>query len=115
MFHAAMPGEFQHVDVTDKIGPDISMRVFDRIPYPGLRTQMDDPVKLQRPHMGIERIEVGKIEWQKRKPVTAHAGQPVASGLLQRDIVIRIVVVDPDHLIAPRQQGFGQGGTDKSC
>jgi tryptophan synthase beta subunit len=48
VFHAAVAGHFQQVEVPGQVGMQIGVRMRDRIAHPGLRPQMHDARKLGR-------------------------------------------------------------------
>ena len=90
----------------DKVRADIGHRIFERVTHAGLRAQMDDPVK----GFGGKRHVERKIMGVERKVRSRQFGQPSA---LQCRIIIIVEVVDPQNLIAARQQRFCDCRADK--
>ena len=93
----------------------VGARVLERIADPRLGAEMDDPVEvvpLQRVLQCVVIAEVTLDEVERFTRSCRDACKPVA---LQRDRVIGVQVVDPDHAMATRHQCLGQRGTDEAC
>lgn len=108
------PPEFKHVEMTDEIGLRISTGILDRIADPGLRTQVNDAVYATARHRAVERDMVGEIGFQelkRRAEPSFEIGDPIP---LQLHHIIVVQIVDPDDLIAPRQQRGGGMESDEA-
>ena len=100
------PSSLQHHQVPHHVRVNISVRIDQGVPDPGLRRQVhDDGDVRMRGSQRLHRRAVRDID-----PVKSEAGlrfQPVQPRLLQPHVVIGVEVIDPDHLRALRQQRLG--------
>ncbi len=113
VFHLAVAGDFQQVQVPGKVRLHIGMGVFDRIAHPRLRAEVNDPIKPVRRQRGHQRGVIGKVlldEGERRPRLARQEGQPVA---LQRNGVVVVAVIDPHNRIAARHQRTDQAETDE--
>src|SRR5688572_29308618 len=74
---------------------------------------MDDVFERSAPERRLERSFVGEIDLVEGEARAARVVQPGETILLQADLVVVIEVVDTDHLVATREQAFGQCRADE--
>ncbi len=99
-----VPAAFKNIEKPLNIGLDVGVRVLQRIPNPGLRRQMHDPVELFAQEYVAHDCTVGYVSLDEAKAIAAFdLGEP---GLFEPHIVIGIEVIDADHLIAAREQSL---------
>ena len=102
MFNALMPAALEHMQEARNIRADISVRMVQRIADARLRSEVNDPLRLL---LGEGRLddspvgEVGPYETKALPPLKL--GKP---GLFQRHIIIRVEVVEPDHVVPAIKQ-----------
>ena len=103
--------QFQHDGLAHDVGGNIGKRVLQRIADPRLCRQVYDAgdVLISQGH---HRVLVGDIGLAKREVLVG--GKLRQAGILQARVVIVAEIVDAHDDIAPRQQGVGNCGADKS-
>ena len=103
------PRRLQHHQVPHHIGLHIRIRIDQRVPHPGLRRQMHDPLDVavvgdKRPNG----VLVRHVQTVKR------AADPVQPSLFQPNVIIVIEIINADHLVPTRQQGLGHMRPDEA-
>src|ERR1700741_1227561 len=97
MLDSVMTTALENIEGTDDVAAHGSVRVLESVPSPGLGRQMHDPHELlarEEPSHGciVRKIHLHEAEERVR--------QSLETGLLQRDVVVGIEIVEPDHLVA---------------
>src|SRR5262249_10894483 len=84
----------------------IGVGIDQRMPHTCLRSQMHNGIYvLVNPDKIVNRVPIGYVRAADREP--RPLGQPLETGLLQPDVVIRAQVVQTDHALAPAGQRPG--------
>lgn len=113
MGDAALPRQFQDVEVADQIRLRVDARVLDRIADARLRSQMHDPIEVGAGKRVLELAGVGKVLEMEAEGL-AMAGQFREPGLLERRAVILVEIVDSDDLLAPCEQAPRDAEADEA-
>ena len=96
--------EFEQVEVADQIRLRIDVGPLDRIAYPRLRTEMDDPIEVTARERGTQRGGIGEVEMMEGETVAVRLRDVREPRPLQRGVVLVIERIDADDAIAAREQ-----------
>src|SRR5690348_15967834 len=98
MLDAMMPAAFEHVQEARNIRADICVRMVQRIADAGLCSEVDNPLRLL---FGEGRLDDGAVgEIRLYKPESLPLFEPGKPSLFQRHIIIRVEVVEADHVVS---------------
>ena len=75
---------------------------------------MDDPVEVVSVKRARQRLVIAEIAFDEAERLARRRRHPRETVALQRDRVIGVEIVDPDHAMATRHQCLGQRGTDEA-
>ena len=97
------PRRFEQHDLALDVRLDIGERLGQRIAHPGLGGEVDDPVDVGVAlDQGRHRHRIGDIDRSKHEAIAAFELREART--FQRDIVIRVQIVDADDLLAAIEQ-----------
>jgi hypothetical protein len=104
MLHTVVPATLEHRHRALQVAVDVGERRFDAVAHAGLRAEMDHALGLLvREHLGdavaIGEVELHELEFRVRL-------EQAQARVLQRDVVVRIEVVEPDDLVTALEQKF---------
>ncbi len=103
---------FQHVQRAGQVAVGVGVRILDRVAHARLRREVHDapdaPIREQR----IHRLAVREVD--PLEPELFLRPQPREPRLLERRVVVRIEVVEADHLVAAREQLPGHVVADEA-
>jgi hypothetical protein len=109
---AVVPAALEHVEEADEIRLDIGMRIGQRMPHPGLRRQIHDLRKAMRCEQFRRGLAFGDVHLLE--PEAGKRAELRDASFLEPRIIIGIEIVDPDHVVAVRQQAAGNMHADES-
>src|SRR5688572_13418189 len=109
---AVVPTSLQNIGEANQICVNIGMRVPERIPYPGLRGEVDDdaesmPCEQLRNRDAIRQIQLFELK-------ARIVAEDIEPGRLQPRIIISIEVIDPDDAVAGLQQPLHHVESDEA-
>ncbi len=100
-----MPAAFEDVREAHQVAVHVGVGVDQRVAHAGLGGHVGDLVETLRVKQCLHPVAVGQIKSHEAEIVTAfQLRQPVA---LELRVVVVIDVVQPNDLVAARQQVFG--------
>ena len=114
MARPAVAGELEQVEMADQVGPDIGVRIVERVADARLRGEMDDAVEFERRSSApLSAASSAKSTSSKREasPCRAQSRRPVP---LQRGRVIIVEIVDADDAVAAAEQARGDMIADEA-
>src|SRR5215468_4301494 len=102
MSAAVMAAAFEHVYEALNVAVDVGVRIAQRVPYAGLRGEMDYVGEAMLGEKRRHAVAISEIELDEAKCLGR--GELRATCVLQLRIVIGVEVVEPDHRMAVGQQ-----------
>src|ERR1700747_1602035 len=97
-----MPAAFEHVQEARNVRADVSVRMVYRVADARLCGEVDDPLRLLFGEGGLDDGAVGEVRLYKPESLPLlESGKP---GLFQRYIIIRVEVVEADHVMPAIKQ-----------
>ncbi len=103
---------FEYVERAEDVALDVGVGLFQRVAHPRLSAQMHDAFEFFGGEQARHRIPIGQI--RADEPERAVRREPGEARLLERDIVVIVQIVEPDHLVAAIEQALGGGSSNKS-
>ncbi len=102
MLDAVVAAALQHVQRAGQVAVGIGMRVLDRIPHAGLRREVHDAADLGTCEQRFHRRPIGEVHAREAESLARREARKAR--LLERRVVVRVQVVEADHLVAAREQ-----------
>ncbi len=90
------------------------MRVFETVANARLRAEMDDGIECLAIQRLCQRGVIGKVELPEDETPAGAAFDIGNAVLLQRDLIIIVEIVDPQHFVAARAQRLGYRSPDEA-
>lgn len=109
---AVMAAAFQDVHKTQQVGIDVSVRIFQRVTHPCLRSQIHDALRLIANEYILHRCPVMYPGADLGKTVVSADTRQTC--FLQVYIVIVVDVIDANYLVAALQQAYGKLVADET-
>jgi hypothetical protein len=123
-----LAASLQDIEKSLDVAPDVGIRVFDRIPHPGLCRQVNHPVEPLGLEQRVEKRLVRQVRLDKTIPCPSRTpnqgmfpercrrldtglGQP---RVFQLHRIVVVQVVEPHHLVATLRQAAHGVKTDES-
>ena len=114
MLHTVMTAAFQDIERADYVAVDVAVRIFQRMTHPCLRAKVHHPLELSGSKQVHHRCLVGKVRSHKLE--SRLSLQAFEARGLERDIVIIVEIVEPDHVVAPLQKAqCGKRSDEAGC
>lgn len=111
MPHAGVSTPLEHVQVPDQIAVGVDVGVLQGVAHTRLGCEVDHPVEAVLGEQRGHALAIGQVQRDESHVVAAR--QIIEAGLLERDIVIRVEIVDPDDLVALPGEPPGHGMADE--
>src|SRR5438552_9883158 len=113
MLNASVPAAFENVQKTDDIAIDVRVGILERIAHAGLSRQMNDAIRWFALEDIFHSFPVGNVDLNEVETVVL--GEPRQSCLLQGNVVVVVEVVQPENIVAAREQPLRDMHPDESC
>src|SRR5271157_2483078 len=97
MLHASLATVFQHVQKSDHVGLDVSMRVGQRVSDARLSGQVNDAIESLSSKALLHSLPVGYVGKREAKAGSLH--QLSESGPLEIHVIVFVHVVQAQHLL----------------
>ena len=94
MLDLAVTTALEDVHEPDEIARCVRVRILERVPDAGLRSEVDHPGRSLRLEQSGDRLLVREVDLRKAKPL--EAGELAQPRLLESDVVVRVQVVHAD-------------------
>ena len=104
MRDARVAAAFDHVTERRQVVPEIRARIDERVTHARLRGEMNHVRERVVTEELVRRLRIGEVD--ALEPKALAPGQPGEARFLQRDVVVRIEIVDTQH---------GYPGLEESC
>ena len=101
---ARVAAAFDHVTERRQVVPEIRLRIDERVAHARLRGEMNDVRERVVAEEPVRRLGIGEVD--ALEPEAWALGQPREARFLQRDVVVRIEIVDTQH---------GHPGVEELC
>src|SRR3990167_11383780 len=113
MFHFMMPAPFQYIDKTIYIAIYIRIRIYERVPYTGLRCHIYNNIKFFFSKKLMDTFSIGNIQLNKGE--ISFALNLFKSIKFKADLIIVINIVYTHNPITPFHESAAQVISDKTC
>ena len=111
MWNVRVTAPFQYVHEADQIAVNVGMRVFNRVTYAGLGSQVHDTIQRILAKQGLNRRSVGHVDLVERElRMIDNLCQPIA---FQLNIVIVVQIVETKDMVTTLKESFGQMKTNE--
>ena len=112
MLDAGVPAAFENVQETDDIAIDVGVGILERMAHTRLSRQMYDPIGRFALEHVVDSCPVGNVDLDEAEAVAL--SQPRQSRLLQGNVVVVVEVVQPQNIVAAREQPLRDMHPDES-
>ncbi len=107
MRDAVVTAAFEYVEGADDIALDVGVRLLQRVAHPRLRAQMHDALEFPGSEQLRHRLPIRQVGMDE--PERLVRLEPGEAGLLERDVVVIIEIVESDDLIASIEEALCGG------
>ena len=113
MLDVVIPATFKNIKESVDIGVQIRMRIINGISNARLGSEVNHSIEWILMKNLRNSTAVREIRFEKGE--IFQSLQRLQSRVLQRRIIVRVYVVDPDDVVACGTQFMGHGTSDKPC